>query len=147
MATYASVDDVRLRYEAPIPEAQIEFVEQKLNDAEMILASRIGDIAAQITAATISVTAVRFVLCNMVMRVLRNPQGMRTQMAGPFSYTADREIAAGRLYVSREDFRLLGRHASAASVPLADPALEHVIQHYPHRSPWLRRSPTGVPYL
>ncbi|MGH3881953.1 MAG: fibronectin type III domain-containing protein [Gammaproteobacteria bacterium] len=127
MGGYATVGDVDAEYDGDIPVEQVGYVAQKLASAEVVLGAVAGDITARITAGKTTPDAVRLVLCNMVLRVLRNADGIRTQTAGPFSYTLDQQVASGRLYVSREDRRLMGMRPGASTVTLDDRALPHVV--------------------
>jgi len=79
------------------------------------------------------------VLCNMVLRIVRNPTGASTQTAGPFSQTLDRQVAAGRLLLTRDDRLLLGLAAGATSVEMSDDALPYLARS-PHRPAPIVRS-------
>lgn len=129
MATYATVDDLRASYfEGDIPDSLDAKLTVKLDEAEEIVRSLVpgGDLAAWITAGRTNAARVRMVLCNMVLRVLRNPTGVSTQSAGPFSMTLDRTVASGSLWLTREDRRLLGLAGAAQSVEMVDDALPYL---------------------
>ncbi|GGM75540.1 hypothetical protein GCM10012275_52790 [Longimycelium tulufanense] len=137
MAVYATVDDVRKRYEGTITADQEAFVDQKLDDAEEHIASHIGDIGARIAAGRTTATRVAIVLSNMVARVLRNTSGARSQTVGPYSHTLDQAVSAGKLFLTREDRKLLGLRRGATTLTLNDDALEHPLK----RSPWVKDDP------
>lgn len=132
MSIYATVDDLRNSFEGDIAPEQEPKLQHKLDEAEEIVASvvRGGDIAAHIASGRTNANRVRIVLCNMVLRWLRNPSGSQTQTAGPFSQTLDKTVAAGKLFLTRDDRRLLGLRRGPVSVELVDDALL-----YPHRPP------------
>lgn len=135
MPTFASVDDLRDSYfEGEIPASLDPKLEVKLDEAERLIAARLPgkDIAAHIAAGRTTAADVKQVLCNMVLRIVRNPTGASTQTAGPFSQTLDRQVAAGRLLLTRDDRLLLGLQAGAASVEMTDDALPY-LAHSPHR--------------
>lgn len=136
MATYATPDDLRARFEGDLPESADERLVVKLDDAERLLSRYVPsrDIAAHILAGRATAEDVRQVLCNMVLRVLRNPTGANSQTAGPFSMSLDRQVAAGRLWLTRDDRRLLGLQAGAQSAEMVDDALP-CLARSPHR-PW-----------
>ena len=135
MATYATVDDVVAEYDGTIADDQIEYVERKLTSAELVVRSVAGDIGARIGSGQTTFDAVKLVLCNMVIRLLRNPEGVRTQTVGPFSVSVDPSVSSSQLLITREDRQLLGLRARArGTVTLDDPALCHVLRRPPlHR--------------
>lgn len=126
MATYATVDDLRASYfEGDLPESLNDKLEVKLDEAEEILRSYVpgGDLAAWVAAGHTNPDRLRMVLCSMVLRVVRNPTGAATQSAGPFSMSLDKAVASGRLWLTRDDRRLLGLRRGAQSVEMVDDAL------------------------
>lgn len=142
MATFATVDDLRDSYfEGDIPEALDPKLEVKLDEAERMVARWVPgkDIAIYIASGRATAGDVKQVLCNMVLRIVRNPGGASAQSAGPFSMTLDRQVAAGRLLLTRDDRRLLGLQTGATSVEMADDALPHLARS-PHRQNPVYRS-------
>ena len=139
---YASVDDLRASYfEGEILESLDPKLEVKLDEAERMVARYLPgtDIAAHIAAGRATAGDIKQVLCNMVLRIVRNPAGASTQSAGPFSMTLDRQVAAGRLLLTRDDRRLLGLQTGATSVEVVDDALSHLARS-PHRQHPVYRS-------
>jgi hypothetical protein len=130
VATYATVDDVRDEYEGTIPVERNDYVEQKLVAAERILSAphNAGDLAELIASGQATAEDVRFVLCNMVLRLIRNPTGIRTQSAGPYSVTLDRQHAHAGLIVTKEDKKLLGLSTGAMTLHLVDDTLSRVVR-------------------
>lgn len=140
MSLFATPDDVAARYDGEIPDGQLAYIDQRLSDAELVVTATGGDITSRIIAGKTTAAAVRLVLCNMVIRILRNADGVRTQTVGPFSYTLDMQVASGRLFVSREDRRLLGLRPGASTVTLTDDALP-TLPARPVCRPWTSTSP------
>lgn len=67
-------------------------------------ARQIGlDIDAGITAGRLDPEVAALTVANMVLRVLRNPNGLRAETTGPFSRTYDVQVAAGLLVVTDYD--------------------------------------------
>lgn len=123
MSTYVTVGDVRARFEEDIPAADEPKLQQKLDDAEVYLAREVGDLANLLAGGKVTDAELRIVLCNMVIRVLRNPSGIRSETAGPFSRTLDANVSSGKLFLTREDKALLGLRRGAVSAELVDESL------------------------
>lgn len=128
MPVWASVEDVRARFETDLPPAVEQRVRVRLEDAEAILTQQAGDLAARVEAGKTTPELVRIVLCDMVLRLLRNPAGARSQTAGPFAITLDQAVSSGKLVVTREDRRRLGLRGRATTLPVRDDALHHLPQ-------------------
>ena len=139
MATYATVDDLRDRFEGDIPDSLEEKLTVRIEDAELIVARPMrGDIAAWIAAGKTTAAEVKMVLCNMVLRVLRNPTGTTTQSAGPFTATLDKAVASGKLFLTRDDRKALGLRRGRVSVEMEDDALASPLR--PPTQDWCERS-------
>ncbi len=139
MATYATVDDLRDRYEGDIPESLEEKLTVRIEEAELIVARPMrGNIAAWIAAGKTSAAEVKMVLCNMVLRVLRNPGGTTVQSAGPFAQTLDKAVASGKLFLTRDDRRALGLRRGPTSIEMKDDALARPLR--PPTQDWCERS-------
>lgn len=61
------------------------------------------DLDADITAGRLDPEVAALTVANMVLRVLRNPNGLRAETTGPFSRTYDTSAAAGLLVVTDYD--------------------------------------------
>lgn len=134
-SVYATVDDVVAEYDGTIADDQIDYIDRKLTSAELVVRSVAGSIESRIGSGQTTFEAVKLVLCNMVIRLLRNPEGVRTQTVGPFSVSLDQSSSSAQLVITKEDRQLLGLRARArGTVTLDDPALRHV-----HRPPPLHR--------
>lgn len=51
---------------------------------------------------------VRMVIANAVIRVLKNPDGKRQESIDDYSWTRDRVLSAGILYLTDDEWRVLG---------------------------------------
>lgn len=123
MATYASVDDVQAGYEQPIPDQARAVWGNKLDEAEEVLTAEVGDLATRIANGKTTAARIRIVLVRMVLRWARNPGGMRTETVGPFSYGRDSAVAAGRMFLTRDDRKLLGATSGPTTLTFGDDAL------------------------
>lgn len=125
---YATVDDVVARYEGVISDGQRDWVGHRLVDAEAVVHSAIPDLDARVESGRISTDMVRYVLCSMVLDVLRNPAGYKSQTAGEFSYSIEGGGAGSRMQLSAADRRALLGRARANTLPAADTALPHLLR-------------------
>jgi hypothetical protein len=121
MSTYASVEDVSDRYEGQIPST--DRVQTFLDDAEVYLLGRVPDIADRITAGTSSEQAARIVVCNLVMRRLRNPAQYKGEHDGDYGYYYGSE--QDWTVPTEADMNLLGisTRGAARGVGMINPAL------------------------
>lgn len=83
MSTYVTVDDVRARWDGDATDLRIQAY---LDDAETILADKIKDLSARVTAGTTTVGMLRIVLTRVVTRMLDNPRGFKGEHAGEVGY-------------------------------------------------------------
>lgn len=81
-----------------------------IDDAERMIAKQApdGDIVA------LGIAAIKQVVGGAVARILRNPEGYRSQTAGGLSVTIDTRVAAGFLTILDEEWTLLGLSAPSA---------------------------------
>lgn len=82
--------------------------------------ARIPDLAERIADGKISEDAVIAVQAAAVARVLKNPDGYRSEGAGEFSYTIDTRAAAGFLTILDEEWAELGVSRGAFAAPVTD---------------------------
>lgn len=105
---WASVDDVRRRWMGSSWDFTDEQVQALLDDAEDAVRAAVPSVNADIAANVLPVERVTRVVCRVVLRVLRNPDGKRSTnvTTGPFSqnetYAGDNP---GEVYLTDEDRR------------------------------------------
>ncbi len=128
MGAFATLPDIEERW--PVPPEQALLVEGLIDEAEHRLALVGGDLPARVAAGKCTADAVRYAVRDMVVRVLRNPTGLRSQTAGPFSQTFDASTASARMRVTRDERALLGLPAGrSGSVPIGDPAMSRLFRN------------------
>lgn len=110
MADFATVEDLRARLLGrdltPDEEAKAPAL---LADATAIIQARFP----QLDPATPPPSAVG-VCCAMVLRVLRNPAGLRTEAIDDYSYTIDSSRSTGELHLTEQEARTLRATLGAA---------------------------------
>lgn len=106
---YATADDVSDRLMGRELDAEEEqIVTTRLGDAELLLRSRIPDLDDKVTAGTILEAVVVMVEAEMVLRLIRNPEGYTAETDGNYSYQISTKVASGRLEVLASEWALLG---------------------------------------
>lgn len=130
MGVYADVRAVELEWNRQVDGDALAHINWLIDKAESVLAT-IPGLSARITAGTVTETNLRYVVAAMVVRVLRNPEGKRSETAGDYSY----ELASGSSgdsawSLTSAERRLLGLGGRATSLQLVDDALEYPIKNY-----------------
>lgn len=130
MGVYADVRAVELEWNRQVSEDALAHVNWLIDKAESVLVT-IPGLSARITAGTVTAANLRYVVAAMVVRVLRNPEGKRSETAGDYSY----ELASGSsgesgMFLTAAERRLLGVGGRAGSLQLVDDALEYPIKTY-----------------
>lgn len=121
------VDDLAVRFR-PLTDAESPVAEALLADAWAILLTSVPDLEARRTSGAISDGVLTSVVASMVLRVIRNPEGIRQWSIDDASFTRDTALSAGGLYLSDAELALLtgtaGRRRGAFSV--APASVRHV---------------------
>lgn len=78
-----------------------------LKRASQLVRDTYPGIDARITAGTVPADSVGLAVLNMAARVMRNPQGLRSETTGPFSRAYDPDAASGMLQITAGDTALL----------------------------------------
>jgi hypothetical protein len=102
MANPATSTDVENRWRSLTPD-EVVIVETLLDDAWAMLRRRRPTLEADIAASTVSEADAVRILANMVLRVMKNPEGKRSEQIDDYSYTRDNTLSSGELYVTAEE--------------------------------------------
>lgn len=106
---YAAVADVAIQF---VPGGTLTAAQEGLTQHLVVAASAklrhharlLGiDIDGGIRTGSIDPDVAALAVSNMVLRVLRNPEGLRAKTVGPFSRTYDTSAAAGLIVVTDDD--------------------------------------------
>lgn len=104
MTNPASTADLEARWR-PLSDQEKINGQTFLEDAWRLLRRRIQTIEADIAADTsgdLQADAVR-VLATAVLRVMKNPDGIRQESVDDYSWTRDQAVSAGLLYISDDE--------------------------------------------
>jgi hypothetical protein len=105
------IADLEARFR-PLVGSEVDAAQALLDDAWATLLAVLPDLEARMAAGTTSDSLVVSVVSAMVLRVLRNPNGVRSWSVDDYSETRDSALSAGALYVSPEEVQLLAGKAS-----------------------------------
>lgn len=105
--SYATPADIIGRFRE-LDENETSIVTTRLGDAEILIKSRIPDLDAQVLAGTIDEQTVVMVEADMVLRLIRNPDGYMQESDGNYSYMISNQVASGKLTVEAHEWALLG---------------------------------------
>lgn len=120
----ADFDDVKTRSTRAISESQKPWVEAKLGDAWEMLKAKVPGLVERIESEDLSNSLVVAILAEAVIRVLKNPNSVRSTGIDDAQVTIDYTVASGRLYFLDEELALLMPSVAASgfySVPLGVP--------------------------
>ncbi len=95
--------------------AQEGLTKALLRAASKLVRAQFPNVDAQLASGALDPDVVALAATNMVLRVLRNPRGLRGQTIGPFSYTYDTSLAAGELVIGPNEQAVLSPVTAAAS--------------------------------
>ncbi|AOT25471.1 head-tail adaptor Ad1 [Mycobacterium phage BabyRay] len=104
----ATAQDVENRWVRELSEEETTLVNTRLADAERMIRRRIKDLDDKITAGDIDPEDVKQVEADMVLRLLRNPEGFTQETDGNYTYMLHQQLASGRLEVTDDEWETLG---------------------------------------
>lgn len=107
------ISDLEARFR-PLTDAETPVAQALLADAWAVLVTVVPDLEARLASGSTSYSLLTSVVSSMVLRVLRNPNGVRSWSVDDYSETRDNSVSAGSLYVSPEEVALLTGRASSA---------------------------------
>lgn len=135
MGDFADASSVELAWNKPVTGETITYVEYLIDKAERLVRDKVPNLNDRIMAGCPSEETVSDVVVDMVLRLLRNPEGLSSESAGDYSYQRNAATGEGRITLRPDELaRLLCNSGQVSSVPVGDNALR-----YPHRRDWRRR--------
>ena len=106
MADLATVTDVETRWRT-LTADETAVVEVLLGDASGIIRVEVPTVDARITDGTLDADTVAGVVVQMVLRVMRNPDGKVQESIDDYAYRRADAVADGALYLRDYERRLL----------------------------------------
>lgn len=107
MATYATVTDLEVKWQQTLTTSQAAMAAVLLDEGEAILLGQVPGLAAAVVAGSVSPILVRKVLTDAVLRVMRNPSGVTTQVVGPESATFSGQAQRAELQFLASELALI----------------------------------------
>lgn len=98
----AAVGDVQALY-GPLTTDEATLTKYLLRAASKMIRQRVPNLDTLVSAGRLDPDVVALAPASMVLRVLRNPDGLKAETTGPFSRTFDTSAAAGLLVVTKDD--------------------------------------------
>lgn len=95
-------------------------VEHLLGDVEGMLLGRLPSLLTRAEADLSLRARIVGTEAQAVVRVLRNPEGYRSEQTGPFGYSIDTRAAAGFLMVLADEWALLGAKTAFTITPFVE---------------------------
>lgn len=114
---YATYQDVEARYGEPLSASQITQVNVWLADVERRLRRRIRDLDDRVALSEDYKADVIAVESDAVIRILKNPDGFRSEAEGSYSYATDVRAASGFLMILEDEWKLLGVSSAFTITP------------------------------
>lgn len=117
----ATTADVAARWR-PLSPDEVATAQARLDDAWELVLHRVPSVEERLADGSLRSGLVIQVLCEMVLRVLRNPEGLRSETTSVDDYshtrTRDTGLASGALSISDEEVALLmpAREAGAFTI-------------------------------
>lgn len=108
MAGPAIVDDLVSRSFRPLSDGEQDVGETLLDDAWVLILASFPSAEDRITTDANYRSIVVQVQCAMVLRVIKNPDGLLSEQIDDYQYRRDSAVSAGALYISDAERVLLG---------------------------------------
>ena len=102
MPNPATTQDLEARWRPLTPQEQIN-AQAYLADAWWMLTGRRQSLEANLLAGTVSPGNVTRVVCAMVLRVLKNPDGIAVESVDDYRFTRDSLVSSGLLMVTASE--------------------------------------------
>jgi len=115
-APFAAVGDVVAQY-GSMTAAEESLAGWLLRAASNMIRARRPVIDQQIADGIVSQEMAALAVTNMVLRVMRNPSGLRSETVGPFSRSYDTTVAAGLLVFTDDEEQLIAPTGTESYAP------------------------------
>lgn len=128
--SYATFEDVEVRFFRDLLPEERDLVEARLGDAEGKIRSRIRDLDQKVLENPDYLNTVVRVCVDAVIRLIRNPEGFVQETDGNYTYMLSASSADGRLTILNEEWQDLGVRKSVGvvhTIPLLPESLRDTL--------------------
>jgi hypothetical protein len=98
-----SIDELRIRYEGDLSAFPEGYVDQKLIDVVALVQQRMRSIEGRLVSGALLLENYNRVICDVVLRIIRNPQGLQSESESGYSYGLRPVVASGNLWLTQDD--------------------------------------------
>lgn len=133
MANPVMVSDLEARFR-PLLESERTVAQALLDDAWAVVLTRRPMLQQHLVDGNVSDGLARAVVSAMVLRVLRNPEGIRQWSIDDASFTRDNALSAGWLFVSDDELALLTPGGTGDGAFTIRPIVDYRAAYQP--DPW-----------
>lgn len=102
MPNPTTIADLEARWR-PLSDTEAVNADALLADAWWMLTARRPSLDADVVAGSVASGNVVRVVSAMVLRVLRNPEGYRSETVDDYAYTRDELVSSGALHVTADE--------------------------------------------
>ncbi|MFI5777025.1 hypothetical protein [Nocardia sp. NPDC051570] len=122
MGDFATVTDVADRFGSTLTPEQDKLVTARIADAEALLQTEVPALAGGTGGLpVITLANAKRVVCDAVLRPLRNPAGLVSERSGPFEVTFHAEALAEEIYFTADQLALFRRRRRVGVVGVSGP--------------------------
>lgn len=114
--SFASIEDVEVRFFRDLTPEERPLVEARLEDAEQKLRARIPDLDSRVENDPVFASVVVRVCADAVIRLVRNPEGYVQETDGNYTYMLSQAHADGRLSFTPDEWLDLGVRSGAGVI-------------------------------
>lgn len=128
--SYATFEDVEVRFFRDLLPEERDLVEARLDDAEGKIRSRIRNLDQKVLENPDYLSTVVRVCVDAVIRLIRNPEGFVQETDGNYTYMLSQSSAEGRLTILTEEWQDLGIRKSVGvvhTIPLLPESLRDTL--------------------
>lgn len=128
--SYATFEDVEVRFFRDLLPEERDLVEARLDDAEGKIRSRIRNLDQKVLENPDYLNTVVRVCVDAVIRLIRNPEGFVQETDGNYTYMLSATNADGRLTILTEEWQDLGIRKSLGvvhTIPLLPESLRDTL--------------------
>jgi hypothetical protein len=103
-----STDELKLRYEGDLTTRfSEEYLDEKLADTIALVQQKFPIVEARLTSGALLERNYIRVICDAVLRIVRNPEGYSSESEAGYSYGLRPVVASGNLWLTQDDLDML----------------------------------------